>query len=98
MSPSGSQVLPTTNVTARFSEALEDSTVEAAGVMTLITKGTGAPLPAVVDYDLGTRKVTLDPNANLKRGMGYTATLTSEATDRAGNPLASRSWKFTIKR
>jgi hypothetical protein len=97
VSPTGSRVPPTADVTATFSEAMTESTVEADGVMTL-RKGTGPPLPAAVDYDPRAREATLNPSANLKRGVRYTATLTSEASDRAGNSVGNKSWAFTIKK
>jgi hypothetical protein len=54
---------------------MDESTVEAAGVVT-IRKGTGAPLAAAVTYDPATKKAVLNPNANLKRGAKYKAVVT----------------------
>jgi hypothetical protein len=103
--PSGTRVSPTANVTATFSEAMEESTVEAAGVMTL-RKGTGAPIAAAVDYEASTKVATLDPSANLKRGARYTAVVSTGAEDLAGNGLDQnpaltgnqpKQWSFTVR-
>jgi hypothetical protein len=104
--PSGTGVSPTANVTATFSEAMDEPTVEAAGVVTL-RKGTGAPLAAAVTYDPATKKVVLNPNANLKRGAKYKAVVTTGAEDLAGNALDQnptttgnqpKNWTFTTRR
>jgi len=40
---------------------------------------------------------TLNPSANLVAGATYTATITTGATDVAGNSLsAPRTWSFTV--
>ena len=49
---------------------------------------------SAVTYDVSSRIVTLDPNANLAAGTTYTATL-SGAQDLAGNTMSSASWSFT---
>lgn len=97
--PAGKKVAPTANVTAAFSEAVNEASVEAVGVFKLVRKGTTAPLAATVGYDAATKKLTLNPRANLKRGTTYTATISTGAEDEAGNALAQpKSWMFTIKR
>ncbi|MGH3088542.1 MAG: Ig-like domain-containing protein, partial [Rubrobacteraceae bacterium] len=85
-----------TNVTATFSEAMEEASVEAAGVVKLVKQGRTNAVAASVTYDAVTRKVTLDPNANLEAGTAYTATVTTGAKDLAGNALAAdKTWTFT---
>ena len=104
--PSGSRVSPTADVTAAFSEAMDEMTVEAAGVVTL-RKGTGAPVAAAVDYDPSTKVATLNPSANLMRGATYKAVVSAGAKDLAGNGLDQaptltgdqpKQWSFTVRR
>ncbi len=88
---------PGANITAIFSEKMKASTVNGTTVR-LVKKGAMAKLPAVVSYDSTSKKVTLNPKYNLKRGARYTATITIGAKDLAGNPLAkSKVWSFTVK-
>jgi dipeptidyl aminopeptidase/acylaminoacyl peptidase len=84
------------NVTATFSEAVQGVT----GTTVILRSSSGATVAAVVAYDAATRRVTLNPNANLVRGTRYTATLTGGAggiRDLAGNPLTTASWSFTTQ-
>jgi hypothetical protein len=56
----------------------------------------GQPITATVTYDSATKKATLDPSADLNPGTKYTATVTTGAKDKAGNPLISaKVWSFT---
>lgn len=54
-------------------------------------------LPARVYFDATNNKVTLTPTAELALLNSYTATLTSDITDLAGNALEETSWEFTIR-
>ena len=46
----------------------------------------------------GDTVATLTPDRALKPGVTYTATVTTDAADLEGNPLAADvSWKFTVK-
>ena len=111
--PTVSSVTPTkktgvsrlTNITATFSEKMDEASVETAGVVTL-RKGTGAPLAAAVTYDPATKKAVLNPNANLKRGAKYKAVVATGAEDLAGNGIDQnptltgaqpKQWSFTVK-
>jgi hypothetical protein len=59
-------------------------------------KGTNTALSATVSYDPATKKLTLDPSANLRPGVTYKATITVAAKDEAGNALAQpKTWSFT---
>ncbi len=94
--PSGNKVSPTANVTATFSEAMDEGSVEASGVFRLMKQGTNTALNATVSYDPATKKLRLNPSANLKRGT-YKATISTGAEDEAGNALAQpKSWTFTV--
>ena len=68
--------------------------------------GTTTVIEAAVSYDPTTKKATLNPAANLRRGAKYKAVVTTGATDLAGNKLdqnrsqsglQQKSWTFTIR-
>lgn len=83
------------NVSAIFSETMDANTIDTAS-FTLQASGVSlAPvLPAAVSY-LGL-VATLDPTNNLDADTEYTVTMTTAATDLAGNPLAlDEVWTFT---
>src|SRR5215207_937055 len=94
------------NVTATFSESMDEASVEALGNFTL-TKPDGPdagldpdPVTATsVVYDSNSKTVTFDPNGNLDYSTTYTATVKGGADgvkDAAGNPLsADEVWTFT---
>ncbi len=104
VSPTGKKVSPRANVTATFSEVMNEASVEALGTFTL-KKGT-TTIPATVTYDPSTRKATLDPSRKLRSGATYVATVTPAAKDSAGNALDQdpnttgnqpRSWRFRVR-
>ncbi|MCY4727666.1 DUF4082 domain-containing protein [Nocardioides sp. STR2] len=78
-----------TDVTATFSEPVQQSTV----TMELRAPG-GAVVPAATSYDATSRTVTLDPNAALAATTTYTVAL-SGARDAAGNQMDPVTWTFT---
>ena len=87
-----------TNVTATFSEAMDEGSLKASGTFTLLQKGKSTPVAASVSYDAATKKVTLTPSKRLKSGETYKVMVTRGAKDAAGNPLAAaKVWSFTIK-
>jgi hypothetical protein len=102
----GSDVPIGSNVTATFSEAMDEASVETPGNFTL-TKPDGAdagsdPDPVMatsVVYDSNSKTVTFDPNGNLDYSTTYTATVKGGANgvkDAAGTPLsADEVWTFT---
>ena len=98
-SPSGKKVAMNTNVTATFSENMDEASIEAAGTVKLVLvgrKGATTPVDASVSYDPATKSITLDPSADLGRRATYTATITTAAKDEAGNALAQpKTWTFT---
>ena len=62
-------------------------------------------MSATVTYDSVTKKATLDPSATLRSGATYIATVTTGATDLAGNQLdqdsttagnQTKTWKFKV--
>ena len=92
-------VAPTANVTASFSEPVNPATVNANTVV--LRNPQGAVVPASVTYDAGAQAATLDPSASLADSTAYTATIKGGASgvkDNAGNALASDdTWTFTTR-
>jgi probable HAF family extracellular repeat protein len=78
-------VAPGDNVTAAFSEGMQDASVKSA--FKLYKKGTTTALAATVSYDATTRKATLDPRDPLRSGATYKAVVSTGAKDLAGNSL-----------
>jgi hypothetical protein len=79
------------NISATFSEEMDSATITDATF--LVAQG-GTPIPGVVTY-AGT-VATFNPTNNMAANTGYTATITTAATDIAGNALAeNKVWGFT---
>src|SRR5215218_2235166 len=98
------KVSRTANVTATFSEPMNEASVEAPGVVTLKKSSGGAAVAATVTYNPTAKKVILNPNLSLARNTLYSAEVTTGATDLAGNQLdqnsttagnQAKTWKFT---
>ena len=85
-------VLVNSNVTATFSEAMDASTITT--VTFKVTGPTTTPVAGAVTY-VGTT-ATFNPTADLAGSTLFTATVTTGATDLAGNAMASDYvWTFT---
>lgn len=96
VSPTGSRVSPSANVTAAFSEPMRASTLNGTSVRLIRN---GKAVPASVGYNAVSKTVTLNPRTKLAAGGRYTATVTTGAKDLAGNPLAgNKVWTFQVKR
>ncbi|PKN85649.1 MAG: hypothetical protein CVU51_08475 [Deltaproteobacteria bacterium HGW-Deltaproteobacteria-1] len=81
---------------ATFSEAMLVSTIIATGTFTVKETISSADVPGVVTYDAGTLTATFTPTAFFTAGLNYTATITTVATDLAGNAMAvNKVWTFT---
>src|SRR6185436_9281756 len=81
------------SISATFSEAMSNSSLSATSFTLARTAG-GAPVAATVVISGNT--ALLVPSANLAGSTQYTATITTAATDAAGNGLAGNyTWKFT---
>lgn len=94
--PGARRVSPATNVTATFSENMLPSSINAE-TLTLARSGSSPPVAAVVTYDPATRKATLDANRRLRRGVTYTAKLSTGVEDVRGDTLMSRKkWRFAV--
>ena len=88
------------SINARFSEAMDQSTINST---TFTVQTTGTPLGPVLSgsfsYDPQTNIATFTPTSNLAPNTQYTATVTTGATDLAGIALAPGAvpnpWTFT---
>jgi len=88
--------LAPTNVpaTATFSEAIDASTLTTSS-FTLTDPG-ATPVAGIVDYDASTMTAVYTPTLALAIDTTYTATLSSDVTDLAGNALEGPvTWTFT---
>ena len=89
----GAVNVPTnTGITATFSEAMAPATISAT-TFTVTNTTLGTPVAGSVSYSVGARTATFTPStpATLAVNSAFTATITSAATDVAGNGLAGNS-------
>ena len=93
-------------ITAAFSEAMLASTITATGTFTLTCPGYTPVAPVVTYLEAGNlATITLPSSPDLPSGVTCTATITTAATDLAGNQLAGNQtplpaasnyiWTFT---
>jgi CSLREA domain-containing protein len=91
-------VAPGANVTGTFSEKMNASTITAE-TFKLTEKKSTKPIAAVVSYDPATKKAILDPKADLKVGVTYTAMVASGASDLTGHAfVVNQVWDFTVQK
>lgn len=80
-----------TTITATFSEDMSPATLTTAA---FIVSADGKPVKGAVSYTYKT--VVFTPEEDLDLNMPYTATITADAKDAAGNALAAPyTWSFT---
>jgi methionine-rich copper-binding protein CopC len=84
-------VSPTANVTATFSEAVQGVS---ATTFTLKTTATGAAVTGTVTQNGTTNQWVFDPDVTLVPSTQYTVTITG-VKDLAGNPASTVTWSFT---
>jgi hypothetical protein len=93
-------VVPTTDVTATFSEDMLVSSIN-GNTFKLFKKGSTTKIAATVSYpDPNSPPYTaiLNPSDSLKSGVTYKAVVTTGAKDVAGTPLAQQyRWFFTVR-
>jgi hypothetical protein len=84
-------------ITAAFSQAMNPTTVMAAGTFTVAVSGVGgAAVPGTVTYVAATNTAMFAPTANLLPSTQYTATISTSAQSATGNALAGDFvWSFT---
>jgi hypothetical protein len=95
--PADNDVGVVTNVTlaATFTEAMDGTTIDDT-TFTLTGPLLTDVITGAVNYDVLTRIATFDPQALLAENTTFTATITTGATDLAGNPLEDDFvWTFT---
>lgn len=85
--PGATNVATNTQVTVTFSEAMDQTTINATNVKLVATTG-GATVPTTLAYNAATNTVTLTPTAALANNTSYTITVTTGVKDLAGNALA----------
>jgi len=87
----------TTNITAEFSEEMNGSTLNTNSFLLNISSSS-SPISGNVTYDSSTKTATFDPDEYLNYNTEYTATVTTDVTDSAGNGLnESKTWSFTTE-
>ena len=75
-------------VRVAFNDVMDPATIN-AGSFTL------SGVAGSVSYDQASNSATFTPAAPLAAATSYTAAISSDARDLAGNPLAAKSWSFT---
>lgn len=80
------EVAPTANVRATFSEEMDSNTIDDT-TFQLFKRGTTTQIAAQVSYNADTDTAKLDPTDNLKRGVAYKAVVSTWAKDVEGNGL-----------
>ncbi|MEP6507773.1 MAG: Ig-like domain-containing protein [Gemmatimonadales bacterium] len=88
-------VSPTAPISAKFSEPMDISSINAA-TFTVTTTSGGTPVAGTVTYDNTSSTATFTPSSSLSSATSYTATITTGARDVSTNPLAANKvWTFT---
>jgi len=88
-------------ISAAFDKAMDPTTIVSATPGALLTftvydDTAAANVLGTVAYDVTDMIATFTPSSDLIDGHGYTATITTDATDIASNPLAAdKVWSFT---
>ena len=82
-------------IAATFNQAMNPTTLTAAGTFSVAIAGGGLAVPGTVTYVAAANTVIFTPTANLTASTHYTATITTAAQSASGNLLASYVWSFT---
>ncbi len=84
-----------TQVSVTFSEEMAPSSLD-ANSFALKSSADNTPVPGTLSYAVGARTATFTPTNFLANNTAFTATVSSAATDLAGNPLiAPTVWTFS---
>ena len=104
--PNAVDVLPGASITATFSKAMQESTLDSPATNFKVfidadedgVYSAGDTLVAgTVDYVVATKKATFSPSTGLNPGQKYTAVVTTGAQDTVGLPLqADHTWVFWV--
>ena len=84
------------NIKATFSEEMKESTLNTDSFLLHILSNS-SQISGGVTYDSSTNTATFDPGENLNYNTTYTATLTTDVEDLAGNNLNETTWNFTTE-
>ncbi|MGI9043509.1 MAG: Ig-like domain-containing protein [Gemmatimonadaceae bacterium] len=94
--PGATQVSPVANINVDFSEPMNPASINASTLQARVTNG--AAIAGTVTYNAATRRATLTPTSPLPNFSSITATITTGATDLAGNALRqATTWTFTTR-
>jgi subtilase family serine protease len=92
--PTGTNVPVTTNVTATFSEGVNEFTLNNETI--IVKNSTGIRVEGIITYDSDNFTATFDPSSNLEYCETYNVTITTGVQDIAGNNMTSNiTWNFT---
>lgn len=84
-------------VVASFTKEMDAATVN--GDSFKLIDSEGANVAGVVRYDVNSKMASLTPASPLETDTPYTATISTDVTDKAGNALESPlSWRFTTSK
>ena len=82
-----------TNISFTFSEAIDPSTITASGSFSLVSSE--GPITGSITYDAISKTATFTPN-HLGFWTTYTATISADVKDIAGNAMANKfTWSFS---
>jgi hypothetical protein len=82
-------------ISVTFSTDMAADTIDTSS---FVVTRTGAPVAGSVTYDAATRTASFHPTAPLALLGDFAATITRDATDTGGTPLAhERTWSFTVR-
>jgi len=85
----------TADITVTFSEEMNVSTLDNNSFH---IKNSSDNISGIVTYDSSTKTATFDPKEDLDYNTTYTATVTTDVTDLAGNGLnENETWSFTTE-
>jgi hypothetical protein len=86
------------SIAVRFSEAMDQASVEAAFKLEFTEDGALTAVDGTFDWSPDMLTMTYSPSADLNKGTEYTISLTTEATDEAGNgAFPAISYSFTTE-
>lgn len=105
--PNMPNIMPGASIRATFSKDMDPATVESPATSFKVFRdvnangaydaGTDTLVAGTVTYDSGTTTATFDPTADLAIGVTYTASVSTDAEDVEGLPLASEKvWTFDV--
>lgn len=84
------------SITFYFREAMDASTIDEDTVY-LRKSGSSTDIPLSVSYNESTRKVTMEPDADLADNADYTVYLTNAIRYDDGSRISAQSWEFTTE-